>query len=50
MTLGEYLKIHELNYDDVIIKKESGEVIKSYGCLIQYYDVLKIIGNELTIR
>lgn len=50
MKLGEYLDEHNLDYDDVILKKESGEVITSYGCLIQYCDVLEVNGNELIIR
>ena len=50
MRLGEYLKEHDLNYDDVILKNENGEIITSYGCLIQYCDVLEVNGNELTIR
>ena len=50
MTLGEYLDEHDLNYGDVILKKETGEIIASYGCLIQYCDVLEVNGNELIIR
>jgi hypothetical protein len=50
MTLGEYLDEHDLNYCDVVLKKENGEVITDYGCLIQYCNVLKIEDNELTIR
>lgn len=50
MRLGEYLDEHNLDYGDVILKKESGEIITSYGCLIQYCEVLEVNGNELTIR
>ena len=50
MRLDEYLDKHNLDCDDVILKKENGEVITSYGCLIQYCDVLEINGTELTIR
>ena len=50
MRLGEYLDGHDLDYEDVILKKENGEIITSYGCLIQYCDVLEVNGNELTIR
>lgn len=50
MRLGEYLEENNLNYDDVILKKENGEIITSFGCLIDYCDILEINGNELTIR
>ena len=50
MTLGEYLDEHNLDYNDVILKKENGEIITSWGVLIQYCDVLEVNGNELTIR
>lgn len=50
MRLGEYLDEHNLDYGDVILKEENGEIITSYGCLIQYCDVLEVNGNELTIR
>lgn len=50
MLLGEYLEENNLNYDDVILKKENGEVIEDYGCLIQYCEVVKVNGSELTIR
>lgn len=50
MTLGEYLDKYDLDYSDVILKKENGEIIKNYGVLIQYCNVLKVNGKELTIR
>lgn len=50
MRLGEYLEINNLNYDDVILKKENGEIITSFGCLIDYCDILEINGNEIIIR
>lgn len=50
MILKDYLDEHDLDYEDVILKKENGEIITSYGCLIQYCDVLEVNGNEITIR
>ena len=50
MKLGEYLDKHNLDYEDVILKKENGEVITSYGCLIQYCDVLEVNDNEIIIK
>lgn len=50
MILKDYLDEHNLDYEDVILKKENGEIITSYGCLIQYCDVLEVNGNEITIR
>lgn len=47
---GNNYDIYDLDYKDVVLKKENGEVITSYCCLIQYCDVLEINGNELTIR
>lgn len=50
MILKNYLDEHNLNYEDVVLKKENGEIITSYGCLIQYCDVLEVNGKEITIR
>lgn len=50
MILGEYLDEHDLDFEDVVLKKEDGEVIINPGCLINYCDVLDVNGNELTIR
>ena len=50
MLLGEYLEKNDLNYNDVILKMENGEIIENPGCLIQYCDILEIKENEITIR
>lgn len=50
MILKDYLDEHDLSLEDVILKKENGEIITSYGCLIQYCDVLEVNGKEITIR
>ena len=50
MRLGEYMEEYGLNYDDVILKKENGDIIENPGCLIEYCDILEINGNELIIR
>ena len=49
MVLGDYLNENNLEYCEVILKKENGEVIEDYGCLIQYCEVLEVNGSELTI-
>ena len=50
MYLEEYLEEQDLDYEDVFLKKENGEVIEDYGCLIRYCTVLKVDGKEITIR
>ena len=50
MKLSEYLAEHNLDYEDVSLKTEDGKIITSYGCLIQYCDVLEVNGNEIIIR
>lgn len=50
MRLEEYLNEQDLDYSDVVLKKENGEIIESYGCLIRHANVLKVEGKEITIR
>lgn len=50
MRLEEFLNEHDLDYSDVVLKKENGEVIDIYGCLIRHCQVMKVEGKEITVR
>ena len=53
LMLGEYLEEHGLDYCDVILKNENGQVITSGGALLQFCLVLGVNnedGTELIIR
>ena len=49
MTVNEYLEENDLDYDDIILKNEDGEVIKP-ATLIQYCNVIRVDGNEVIIK
>ena len=49
MTVNEYLEENDLDYDDIILKDEDGEVIKT-ATLIQYCNVIRVDGNEVIIK
>ena len=49
MTVNEYLEENDLDYDDIILKNEDGEVIKP-ATLIQYCNVTRVDGNEVIIK
>lgn len=50
MRLEDYLDEHDLDYSDVILKKENGEIIESYGCLIRHCEVISVEGKQFTVR
>lgn len=50
MRLEDYLDEKDLDYSDVILKKENGKIIESYGCLIRNCQVIKVEGKEITVR
>ena len=49
MTVNEYLEESDLDYDDIILKNEDGEVIKP-ATLIQYCNVIRVDENEVIIK
>ena len=50
VRLEDYLDEKDLDYSDVILKKENGEIIESYGCLKRNCQVIKVEGKEITVR
>ena len=50
ITLGDYLDENNLDFDNVILKNEKGEVITRVGTLLQYCFVLSVDGKEITIQ
>ena len=50
MRLEDYLDEKDLDYSDVVLKKENGKIIELYGCLIRHCQVVKVEGKEITVR
>ena len=50
ITLGDYLDENNLDFDEVTLKNEKGEVITMVGTLLQYCFVINVNGKVITIR